>query len=55
MSMSTSMLLPYFALFATLLRALLVKANIAAPTCGRCGYKLERQSLGERVCTCRHK
>ena len=50
--MSTNLLLPYFALFATLLRALLVKANLAPPTCARCGHKLERQSLGERVCVC---
>ena len=52
MSLSTNLLIPYFALFATLLRALLVQAKLVPPTCARCGYKLERQSLGERVCSC---
>jgi hypothetical protein len=52
---SPSLILPYFVLFATLMRALLVRANLAPPMCGRCGLKFERQSLGESVCTCSTK
>ena len=35
-----------------LLRALLVRAQLAAPLCARCGLKYEREFLGERVCRC---
>jgi hypothetical protein len=52
---SPSLILPYFALFATLMRALLVRANLAPPTCARCGLKLERQALGESICSCSHR
>jgi hypothetical protein len=48
-----SLVLPYFVVWATLMRALLVKANIVPPSCGRCGRKLERRQLGEPVCSCR--
>jgi hypothetical protein len=47
-----SLILPYFVLWATLMKALLVKANIVPPSCGRCGQKLERRELGEPVCNC---
>jgi hypothetical protein len=47
-----NLILPYFVLWATLMRALLVKANIVPPSCGRCGRKLERRELGEPVCRC---
>jgi hypothetical protein len=36
----------------TLMRALLVAAQIVPPSCGRCGIQLERRALGERVCRC---
>jgi hypothetical protein len=36
----------------TLMRALLVAAQIVPPSCGRCGIQLERRKLGERVCRC---
>jgi hypothetical protein len=49
--MSSQMVVPYFVLWATLLRALLVRAQIAPPLCGRCGLKLERSQLGETICT----
>jgi hypothetical protein len=39
-------------LWLVLVRALLVRARVLAPTCGRCGLKLERSTLGERVCRC---
>jgi len=48
--MSGQLLLPYMALWASLLRALLVQARIAPPLCGRCGRKLERSQLGETIC-----
>jgi hypothetical protein len=47
-----NLVLPYFVLWATLMRALLVKANIVPPSCGRCGRKFERRELGEPVCSC---
>jgi len=51
--MSTTLLLPYLALLATLMRGLLVAAKLATPTCARCGHAFERKQLGERVCSCR--
>jgi hypothetical protein len=43
---------PYMVLWAALMRALLVRAKIAPPLCGRCGLKLERSQLGETICRC---
>jgi hypothetical protein len=40
--------------WATLMRALLVRAQVLPPTCARCGRRYERSVLGEPVCTCRH-
>jgi hypothetical protein len=49
----TGPLLVVYALFwATLMRALLVKAQLLPPTCARCGLPLERRALGERICRC---
>ena len=48
----TALFLPYLVLWAVLLRALFVKANIAPPTCRRCGLLFERRALGEPVCHC---
>ena len=42
----------YVLLWMTLMRALLVRANLLPPTCARCGCRFERRRLGERVCTC---
>jgi hypothetical protein len=44
--------LGYVLLWATLMRALLVKARILPPTCGRCGLQFERRALGESICRC---
>ncbi len=44
--------LTYLVFSATLMRALLVAAKIVPPSCGRCGIKLERRTLGEPVCRC---
>ena len=49
--MSSQMVVPYLVLWATLMRALLVRAQIAPPVCGRCGLKLERSQLGESICS----
>jgi hypothetical protein len=38
--------------WATLMRALLVKADLLPPTCARCGLRFERRALGEPVCRC---
>jgi hypothetical protein len=35
-----------------LMRALLVRARVLQPICSRCGLKLERERLGERICAC---
>jgi hypothetical protein len=51
-ALPTALLLPYLVLWAALLRALFVKANIAPPTCGHCGRLFERRALGEPVCSC---
>ncbi len=46
------MIVAYLLLWATLMRALLVRAKIIRPTCARCGLPLERHRLGEPVCRC---
>jgi hypothetical protein len=51
-TLPTSLLLPYLVLWAALIRALFVKANIAPRTCGRCGHLFERRQLGETICSC---
>jgi len=51
-AMSGQLFVPYMVLWASLMRALLVRARIAPPLCGRCGLKLERSSLGESICRC---
>jgi hypothetical protein len=45
-------LVPYAMLWLVLMRALLVRAKLVAPTCARCGLSLERRSLGDRICGC---
>jgi hypothetical protein len=42
----------YIALWATLMRALLVKVQVLPATCARCGLRIERQALGEPICRC---
>jgi hypothetical protein len=44
----------YLFLWATLMRALLVKAQVLPATCARCGRRFERRVLGEPVCRCDH-
>jgi hypothetical protein len=46
------LILPYFVLWATLVRSLLVAAKLLPPTCGRCGRNLERRIMGEEICRC---
>ncbi len=50
--MNPAWLAPYAMLWLVLMRALLVRARVLAPTCSRCGLMLERARLGERVCGC---
>ena len=50
--MSGPILIAYALLWATLMRALLVKARILPATCARCGRPFERRALGEPVCGC---
>jgi hypothetical protein len=38
--------------WATLMRALFVKADLLPATCARCGLRFERRAMGERVCRC---
>lgn len=38
--------------WATLMRALFVKAQLLPPTCARCGLRFERRGLGDPVCRC---
>lgn len=50
--MSGFALISYIFLWATLMRALLVRARVLPPTCARCGLQFERRELGDRVCRC---
>ena len=50
--MNLTLLIVYLAFAATLCRALLVQAQLAAPTCAECSRPLERKELGEAVCRC---
>jgi hypothetical protein len=50
--MSGPILIAYALFWATLMRALLVKARVLPPTCARCGLPLERRALGDPVCSC---
>jgi hypothetical protein len=50
--MSGPLIIAYVLFAATLVRALLVRANLVSPTCARCGLPLERRRLGEPVCRC---
>jgi hypothetical protein len=50
--MSVIWLAPYAMLWLVLIRALLVRARLVAPTCVRCGRTRERRHLGERICAC---
>jgi hypothetical protein len=50
--MSAPFLFGYAVLWTTLMRALLVKANVLPATCARCGRLFERRALGQPVCTC---
>jgi len=53
--MPPEFLLPYFVLWASLMRGLLVAAKILPPICSRCGLNLERRRLGDPVCRCAHE
>ena len=50
--MSGQIVVLYLFLWATLMRALLVKARVLPPTCARCGRLFERRALGQPVCSC---
>jgi hypothetical protein len=50
--MSGPFLIGYAILWATLMRALLVKARLLPATCTRCGLRYERSELGQPVCSC---
>jgi hypothetical protein len=49
---SLTLIAPYAMLWLVLMRALLVRTRVLAPTCSRCGLKLERERLGDRICAC---
>ncbi|HEY6069568.1 MAG TPA: hypothetical protein VIU81_12820 [Gaiellaceae bacterium] len=50
--MSSQLVIPYLVFSAVLMRALLVRVQIAPPVCNRCGRKQERSQLGEAICRC---
>ncbi len=50
--MSSTLALPYLALFAVLFRGLLVVARVVPSSCRRCGLFRERRTLGEKICAC---
>jgi hypothetical protein len=49
---SPALVIPYLAFWTALMRAMLVRAEVLPPTCGRCGLRFERSYLGESVCSC---
>jgi hypothetical protein len=49
---SPALVVPYLVFWATLMRALFVRAELLPPTCARCGLKFERRELGETICSC---
>jgi hypothetical protein len=51
-SVQTPLVLCFVLFWATLMRALFVKAQILPGTCGRCGLPLERRGMGQPVCRC---
>jgi hypothetical protein len=50
--MNGPLLITYVLLWATLMRALLVKARVLPLTCARCGLPVERRAMGDRICGC---
>ncbi len=44
------LVLSFLLFWATLMRALFVRAQILPATCGRCGLPLERRGLGDTIC-----
>ena len=52
MTSNPGLVLTYFVFWALLLQALLVRAQVLPPACGRCGLKRERKRLGDPVCSC---
>jgi hypothetical protein len=50
--MSANFIGPYLVLWATLMRALVIRAKLAPPSCARFGRLLERSHLGEVICRC---
>ena len=46
---------PYLVLWAAMMRALLVRAQILPATCNRCGQPYERRELGEVVSLLRRR
>jgi hypothetical protein len=52
--MGATLMIPWFAFWASLMRALFVRAQLLPATCGRCGLRYERRALGEVVCSCAH-
>jgi hypothetical protein len=50
--MPLHLIAPYAVLWAALLRALVISAKLAPPSCARCGRHIERRQMGEAVCGC---
>ena len=51
--MTGNLVVLYVFLWLTLMRALLVRAQVLPATCTRCGLAYERRALGETICSCR--
>ena len=52
MTTNPGLVLVYFVLWAALVQALLVKAQVLPPACGRCGQRMQRRQLGDPICGC---
>ena len=50
--MGTALVPLHLMAWIVIFRALLVRAKLLPPTCGRCGLRFERRRLGETVCGC---
>ena len=50
--MTTPLLIAYAFLSVTLLKPLLVRAQVIHASCARCGKPYERRELGQPICNC---
>jgi hypothetical protein len=53
--MTAQMIVGYAVLWVVLFKPLLSRARVIAAECARCGLFLERQALGQTICSCKRR